>query len=296
MILLILALVAQHPDTDAETWAPHRVFDSHRGQFSDFETLASEAARADVVFLGEQHDDPGTHRMELALLQAVARRRANVVLSLEMFERDVQPILDQYLAGSIPEEAFLKSARPWPNYATDYRPLIEFAKAHGWKVVAANVPRPMVGISGVAGKGLDAIAQRTDSTRRWAAAEFVCPKDDYYHRFAVAMGSHPMGDGPPPTAAEQLAITDRFYQAQCVKDETMAESIARARSDAMSPLVIQYNGDFHSDFGEGTAERTKRRLPKAKIMIISAIPVASFDSVDAKAQRKQGDWLLLVLK
>ena len=260
-------------------------------------TLAAEAAKSDVVFLGEQHDDAATHRMELALLQEVAHRRNNVVVSLEMFERDVQPILNQYLAGTISEAEFLKGSRPWPAYQTDYRPLIEFAKSHGWPVIAANVPRPMVGMSGVAGRGLGSITQRADSTRAWAAAEFQCPKDgDYFKRFGVSMGSHPMGNGPPPSAAELSAITERFYEAQCVKDETMAESIARAHSDVTAPLVIQYNGDFHSDFGEGTAERTKRRLPGARIMIISAIPITAFDSVDAKSIRKQGDWLLFVVK
>ncbi len=297
MIHFLLALALQHPDTTRpELWAPHRVYDSHRKEFSDFEALATDAARADVVFLGEQHDDAGTHRMELALLQSIARRRTNVVLALEMFERDVQPILNQYLAGSISEEIFLKGSRPWPAYVTDYRPLIEFAKGHGWKVVAGNVPRTLVGMSGVAGKGLDAIMQRSDSTRWWAAAEFNCPKDDYFKRFGVSMGEHPMGSGPPPSAAELSSITEKFYQAQCAKDETMAESIAHVRSDATRPLVIHYNGSFHSDFGQGTAERTKRRLPKDKIVIISAVPVTSFDSVDAKGMRKQGDWLLFTLK
>ena len=297
MVHLLLALALQHPDTTRpEVWAPHRVYDSRHKEFSDFETLASAAAHADVVFLGEQHDDPATHQMELALLQAIARRRSNVVLALEMFERDVQPILNQYLAGSISEEAFLKGARPWPAYATDYRPLVEFARANGWKVVAGNVPRSMVGMNGVAGKGLDAITERSDSSRPWAAAEFRCPKDDYFKRFGISMGSHPMGDGAPPSAAEVAAITERFYQAQCVKDETMAESIARARGDASAPLVIHYNGSFHSDFGEGTAERTRRRLPDAKIIVISAVPVASLDSLDAGAIRKQGDWLLFVLR
>jgi len=295
MLLLLLALAAQHPDTTpVESWAPHRVYDSHHKRYSDFETLAAEAAKSDVVFLGEQHDDPATHRMELALLEEVARRRKNVVLSLEMFERDVQPILNQYLAGAISEDAFLKASRPWPAYQTDYRPLIEFARAHGWPVVAANVPRPMVGMSGVAGKGLASILDRTDSTRAWAAAEFQCPKDDYFKRFTVSMGTHPMGNGPPPSAAELSAITERFYEAQCVKDETMAESIARAHRDGAAPLVIQYNGAFHSDFGEGTAERVRQRLHDAKVMVISAIPVPAFDSVDAKAIRKQGDWLLFV--
>ena len=127
--LLVLAMATQHADTTRlEVWAPHRVYDSHRNEYSDFEALATQAARADVVFLGERHDDPGTHRMELALLQSIARRRSNVVLALEMFERDVQPILDQYLAGTVPEDVFLKASRPWPAYQTDYRPLIEFAK------------------------------------------------------------------------------------------------------------------------------------------------------------------------
>ena len=76
----------------------------------------------------------------------------------------------------------------------------------------------------------------------------------------------------------------------------MAESIARARRDPAEPLVIQYNGDFHSDYGLGTAERVRRRLPKANVMIISAIPVPALESVDAKAMRKQGDWLLFTLQ
>ena len=292
---LLLALLAQHPDTSiSERWAPHRVYDSHHKRFSDFETLAAEASRADVVFLGEQHDDAATHRMELALLQAIARRRGNVVLTLEMFERDVQPILSQYLAGTVPEDSFLRRSRPWPNYGPDYRPLVEFARRHGWRVVAGNVPRRMA--SAVSSRGLEAVTGLSDSSRAWAAGELQCPEDDYFRRFAREMGQHPMGSGPPPSAAELAAMTRRFYLAQCVKDETMAESIVRAHGDAGEPLVIQYNGDFHSDFGEGTAQRVKRRLPGARIVIISAIPVASLDAVDARSLRKQGDWLLFVLK
>ena len=225
--------------------------------------------------------------MELALLQAIARRRTNVVLALEMFERDVQPILSQYVAGTISEEAFLQAARPWPNYATDYRPLIEFAKAHHWKVVGGNVPRKMA--SAVATSGLDAVSHLADSTRAWAAAEFGCPmNDDYFKRFGKAMAEHPMGPGGP--------TVENMYRAQCVKDETMAESIVRARFDAVPPLVIHYNGDFHSEFGEGTAERVRRRLPHAKVLIISAIPVPALDTIDAKSMRKQADWLLFTLR
>lgn len=297
-IPLLLATLALAPvqDTLPAGYTPHRVYDSHHKRWSDFETMAAEAARSDVVFLGEQHDDPATHRMELALLDAVARRRGNVVVALEMFERDVQPMLDAYLSGQIDEPTFLKSSRPWPNYATDYRPLVEFARAHGWHVVAGNIPRKMA--SAASSKGIGAISGITDSTRRYAAAEFNCPtNDDYFRRFGETMKQHPMGPGPAPTAEEMAEMTGKFYQAQCAKDETMAESIAWVRNSAPNPpLVIHYNGAFHSDFTEGTAERTRRRLPKARVMVISAIPVPSLDTLDPKAMRKQADWLLYVFR
>ena len=52
-----------------------------------------------------------------------------LVLSLEMFEADNQFVLNEYLAGRITEEEFLAKSRPWPRYKTDYRQLVEFAKA-----------------------------------------------------------------------------------------------------------------------------------------------------------------------
>jgi len=102
-------------------------------------------AKADVVLVGEQHDDPNTHRLELAVLEGLLRRRVSLVVGLEMFERDVQPALDRYLAGSITEEQFLHDARPWPRYGTDYRPMVEFARVHGIPVIGSEVPRRIAG-------------------------------------------------------------------------------------------------------------------------------------------------------
>src|ERR1051326_9294767 len=59
-------------------------------RFTDFESMVADLGSADIVFIGEEHDDPATHRMELALLEGIGRRRDSVVVALEMFERDVQ--------------------------------------------------------------------------------------------------------------------------------------------------------------------------------------------------------------
>lgn len=272
------------------TWTPHRVFDADRNRWADLEAMAAELAKADVVFFGEQHDDPGTHAMQRALLEALARRRP-VILSLEMFERDVQPQLSSYLAGDLVEDSLLASGRPWPRYANDYRPAVEWSRFHNWPVIAANIPRPIASAISRSGLGvLDTLGDR----RGYAAADFVCGRGKYFDNFAETMRAHVPGD----TDSARAAALDRYYQSQCMKDETMAESIVKARTDhGATPLIVHLNGAFHSNYGLGTAERVKRRLPDARLAVITAIPVANLDDLrPSRDDRKQGDWLVFTLK
>src|SRR5512144_1292378 len=247
---------APEPPTIVVSYVPERVYDSRHKRFTDFEAMLAELARADIVLVGEQHDDRNTHRLELALLEGLMRRRMPITLSLEMFERDAQKALSDYESGSISEEEFLKQSRPWPRYATDYRPLVEVASAHKWTIVAANVPRRIA--AEVSKAGLGSLDKLTPEERAWVADKFDCPKDKYRERFVDEMKQqHPMPGSEKLQAAELEAMYDRFYLAQCVKDETMADSIVRARG-AGKALIVHYTGAFHSDFGQGTAERIRR--------------------------------------
>jgi uncharacterized iron-regulated protein len=274
---------------------PMRVHHVATGRTVSFDYLVAAAAGADVVFFGEQHDDPETHFAEFALLEGIGRIRPHVVLSLEMFERDVQPLLDDYLAGRIAESDFLAASRPWERYATDYRALVVLARARGWPVIAANVPRPIA--SAVSRRGLAALDTLPAASRAWVARDLSCPKDDYYARFAEEMKGHSAGTASaPPSSSDSaaaIAMTDRFYQAQCVKDETMGESIARARERAGSnAIVVHFNGSFHSDYGLGTAERARRRMPGTKQIVITAIPVATPASGLPTDHARRGDFLV----
>lgn len=289
---------AQVADATTPMYVPHRVYDTRRKRFIDFETLAAALSRADVVYLGEQHDDSGTHRLQRAVLEGIARRRQGpVILSLEMFERDVQGTLNAYLAGSIDEAAFLAASRPWPNHAADYRPLVEFARARNWPVVASNIPRPFA--RAIARRGLGALdSLAPNENRAWAAAQLSCPRDEYYRRFAATMegiGSHG-GMTMSPDSTDALIF--RMYQAQCAKDETMGESIATAFSASRmrDPLVVHANGAFHSDYRLGTAERARQRMPNAKHVVVSFVPVADLDAADPKPLRRIGDYIVFTLR
>jgi uncharacterized iron-regulated protein len=278
----------------APSYVPVRVYDTKAAAFVDFELMLASVAKADVLLVGEQHDDPNTHRLELAMLEGLHRRKATPIVSLEMFERDVQPVLDGYLAGRAPEEELLKTSRPWPRYATDYRPLVETAKQRGWPVMAANVPRRIA--SAVAKSGKDAVARLSESDRSFVARALDCPQDDYFNRFVATMSDHPAGT---QTADEKKAMTERYYWAQCVKDETMAESITSAiekQAPERGP-VVHYNGAFHSDFGLGTAERVRRRAPGKRLVVISILPVADLDALaPAGDDLKRAQYLVYTAK
>lgn len=270
-----------------------RVYDVKAARYVDLSSMAAALARADVVFFGEQHDDHATHAAELAVLAAVGERRAHMVLSLEMFERDVQALLDRYLAGTVGESAFLAASRPWPQYTTDYRPLVELARVRGWPVVAANVPRRLA--SAVSRQGLRLLDTLNATDRGWMARDNRCPKDAYYTRFAETMSGHGPGGGPPTATdtAAMRAMIDRFYEAQCVKDEAMGEAIAEALSRAPAgTTVLHVDGAFHSDFGLGTAERLRWRRPDAKTVVLSAIPLADPMAADPAAHAGKADYLL----
>ena len=277
----------------ASSYTPHRVYRSGKKRFEDFESMLADVSRADVVFLGEEHDNPGTHRLERAALEGIARRRGKVVLALEMFERDAQPKLDDYLAGKLGEEEFLKASRPWPRYATDYRPLVEFARAKGWPVIAGNVPRRLASLVGR--KGLVGVDSLPATDRAFVAAKLDCPRDKYYERFKETMGDM-SGHGQKITPEEAAAMVGRFYDAQCVKDETMGEAVATARGKWPDAVIVHVNGSFHSDFGMGTAQRVRDRLDGARVAVVSFVPVEDLDTADGKKIRKQGDYLVFTLK
>lgn len=269
-----------------------RVWDAHASAWVETGAMADALARYDVVFVGEQHDDPATHRFEAVVLEAVGDRARDVILSLEMFERDVQTLLDEHVIGHVADSAFLAGARPWPRYDTDYAPLVRLAAARRWPVVAANIPRPLA--SAVSRGGFAALDTLPDAHRRWFAAQRSCaPEGEYFRRFGEAMGGMGGHSAGTDTAAARAMLV-RFYQAQCIKDETMAESIVRARQAWPGWRVVHYNGGFHSDHRLGTVERLARRLPEIRIAVVAVVPVPDLASADPAAYAGRGDYVVFV--
>ena len=270
----------------ANAMPPLTITDMHSGRTVSQSALLDRLGQADVVFLGEQHTDPATHALELTVLKGLHQRAGGrLTLGMEMWGRDAQPALDAYLHGRMGEGAFLKTARPWSNHQTDCRPLVEYAKASGIPVLASNVPQSIA--SAVGKRGLAALA---DAPLGQAATLVQAPHDGAWLRFKAVMGA--MGGAHGAMAMDEATVA-HFYEAQVVRDETMAESITRRLEAAPGGLVLHLNGQFHSDYGDGIPRRVLWRKPLARIVIVSVVPVADVKKALPAADRGLADYVVL---
>jgi uncharacterized iron-regulated protein len=310
-ILLFIALVVQLAPTacaqgDAQT--RYKAFDS-KGRAVKLEEIIEALDKADVLFVGETHNDAIGHVVEAELLRRAderyAQRRA-VGLSLEMFERDVQTVVDEYLGGLITERHFLLSSRPWNNYETDYRPLVEYAREHHLPVIAANAPARYV--SRVSAQGPASLSSLSKEARAWLPPlPFPDASAAYAAKFKEFM-SGGMAAPPPAPAGTQAAQQQpsanphtqpnphggaHLLEAQTLRDASMAYAISEFLKRGRDPLVIQVNGTFHSEERMGVPEHLAHYRKRTRAVVVTIVPDAHRTGFDAARMSALGDFVIL---
>jgi uncharacterized iron-regulated protein len=210
----------------------------------------------EAIFIGEEHGSRVSHRAELTILKGLAKRDSNLVLALEMFERDVQDILDAYLKGKISEKKFLIQSRPWPNYQKDYRPLIEFAKKKGMPVIAANIPRRTAAAVSMTNEICPDVM---GEDRIYLPKTVYLKSKEYYKRFVSSME-----EMPHFTPMKGMKVAG-LYKAQVLKDSVMAASI----EPFLDRRTLFCCGHFHSDYHLGIPYQLQKNHPKLKIAVIA---------------------------
>ncbi len=268
----------------------YKIYDA-MGQPATLEQVVAAMTNNDAIFVGEIHNDPTAHQLELLLLQNIFARLSGepdkhnarpLVLSLEMFERDVQPVLDEYLAGLIQERHFLAASRPWKNYETDYRPLVEFAHTHELPVVAANAPERYV--NRVGRLGSDSLKPLAPLALTWLAPlPYGTASPAYAAKFNALMSGGGMGAHGNP----------HLLEAQALRDATMAYSIADQLKRQKRALVLHVNGGFHSEGRLGTPEQLHALRPQTRMLVLTILPAETDGSTDSKQLAGRGDFVFV---
>lgn len=230
----------------------YKIYDTKSSKFINLNELVNNTSIYQIILFGEFHGDSIIHSIEYEYFKEFHQKNSNVALALEMFERDVQDVVNEYLASAISEDEFLKRSKPWPNYKKDYAPILNYAKNEQLEVIASNIPRKFA--SQYIQRGFTSFNDLPPHERDYIVKDFILRTENKYmfKFFETMLGSK---DEIYKLNPNQKNILYLYYASQCLKDGTMAESIINFLNRKPNYKVIHYNGDFHSNSFMGIYEQ-----------------------------------------
>ena len=234
---------------------PAYIIYNSKGKEVSYKKMMKSLKKSDMVFFGELHNSPIAHWLQLEVTQDIFNhKKEKTVLGAEMFEADNQLILDEYLGDVISKKSFKNEARLWPNYKTDYEPLVEMAKKNKLPFIATNIPRRYASL--VFKKGIETLESLTDEAKSYIAPLPI--KVDLELNCYKSMMEMMRGKG-----------NSNFPKAQAIKDATMAHFILKNWTKGQT--FVHYNGSFHSDNHEGIVWYINQQKKDLDIKTISVI-------------------------
>ena len=281
---------------------PFQVLRARGGQVVQWQGFVAELAAADAVCIGEHHPNPHDHWAQLHILDAVSARARDdgrsPGLGLEMFQRTFQGVVDDFTAGRIDEAALLGRSAWKERWGYDwslYRPMVMLARERGAAILALNTERELT--KKVSRQGLEKMA----AGDRAKLPELVL--DDPQHRawWNGIMGDvggahgHSKEDDEGPaekTDGEGAGADDRFYAAQVLWDETMADGASKwlAGAPRRHLVILAGNGHCHES---AIVRRLERRGVKS---VVSVHPVVDDGegNVAALLAEPENDYLFVM--
>ena len=232
----------------------YKIVDS-TGKEVSWDQIAQASEQKPYVFFGEIHGKAIAHKSELALLQNLHQHYPNrLVLAMEMFEADVQPIIDEYFEGQINQKSFESEARVWKNYSEDYKPTVEYARDNNIKLVASNVPRRYANT--VYHNGIDTLVGLSSY-----AKQFLPP-------LPISV------DTTISIYREMKDMVDSEHQglnlihSQALKDATMAHFLLKWKT--ADNIILHLNGAYHSKNRQGIPSFLSA-VPSDQILTINTV-------------------------
>lgn len=228
---------------------------SAKGKKISYKKMMKKLKKGDIILFGESHNDPIGHWLQFEVTQDLHEDQ-KLAIGAEMFERDNQIPLTQYLTNEIDRKALDSLVRLWNNYTTDYEPIVEFAKANFIPVIATNIPRRYASM--VFKNGLESLEELPAEEKNWIAPlpiKFDIELPGYKNMLTMMGGAAHTGEN--------------FPKAQAIKDATMAFSILEYYQSGTTFLHL--NGSYHSDNYEGILWYLQQEKPNLNYVTISTV-------------------------
>lgn len=254
---------------------PAYVLYNAEGKKVSYAQMIKLLTQQDIVMIGEFHNNPISHWMQLEITRDCHQQR-QLVLGAEMFEQDNQTALDLYLKGTLTAKGLDSAARLWNNYKTDYAPLVNYAKANDIVFAATNIPRRYASL--ISRAGFEVLDTLTPLEKSWMAPlpmAFDSTLPGYQNMMTMMAGHGSMN----------------MVRAQASKDATMAHFILKYFIPGS--LFIHYNGSYHSDNHDGIVWYLRQRQPNLKIATVTTVSQAIITTLSTENKHK-ADFIICV--
>ncbi len=260
--LVFLSLIAGAILTNSNSVdaAPGGLYSSRTQQWVVLDQALSEVKPGSVVIIGENHGLRAHQTQQIAILQILDYKKLNVSVGMEFFSYPDQALVNQYRAGTLDEESFLKAAHWGTLDFSYYRGQVNFPmKSKGGMTVALNAPRALTGK--IAKTGLSSL---TPEELNILPPDFTLGRDSYKTRFI---------ENVPHKMPEEAM--NRMFAAQSAWDDTMAWQAQKFLKAHPTQVLVIIVGEFHSQYGGGLPDRLRAR-GVSSVLTFSQINTAEY--------------------
>jgi uncharacterized iron-regulated protein len=235
------------------------IWDARAGRVVTRAALEAACAQSDLVLIGETHDNPDHHRLQLELIEAIVRAGRRPAVAMEQFDREHQAALDRARAERPGDAGYVADAGQFDRRGWEwpfYEPIVAAALRHDLPLVAANLSRRDA--FAVIERGYDGLGEGVPA--RLGLAQPFGTAEAAAIETAVREGH--CGKLPE-------SVVPRMAAAQRARDAVMADALlARASAGA---VLIAGNGHVRRDLGVPLHLAT--RAPQRGVLAVGIVEV-----------------------
>lgn len=211
-----------------------------------------------IIYIGEFHDNLSHHKFQLEVIQRLYEKNPRIAVGMEMFQSKFQHVIDKYLQGDISRSQFLEDTEYKKRWGFDfslYEPIINFIKDKDLRLIALNMETEI--IRKVSGGSISSLT----SNELNKLPRYIDFANEEYKKILFGIYSE-----HPKFFQNDFS---RFYNAQIVRDEGMAEQIYDFLIENPDYQIIILAGNGHIMFSHGIPSRTYYRNSLEYVTIVS---------------------------
>lgn len=251
-----------------------QIYESRSGKIVKVSTLVENAASADLIVIGEFHDNYGCHLFQRDLIEALVRKYPRLVVGFEFFRREDNEVLELWRNDRISEAELIRKTGWYQKTSYNYgytRLIMEVVRKYRIKTIGLNVSRDI--LRQVSRKGFDSLSQA--EKKLFPSVRISNPE----HRYLIKTV---FGD----FALQVPFWFENVYNAQkcwdVVMAESMRETLARKENQGYKGIIIA--GSLHVAYGLGIPFRFQRSSGRSRI--VTMVPVL-IPAKDEKSEEEE---------